>query len=523
MKNIFKETIFNKVKYSKFDLSHDRKFSCDMGELVPIMCTEVLPGDRFTVQTSQHVKFLSLLAPMMHRVDVFTHYFFVPNRLVWKGWEEFASPSDPSNVPAHPTIKNPDGFGGFDVGSLADYLSIPTGSSKAWEASALPIAGYHKIYNEYYRDQNLVPALDDECTDGDNGVLANLANRSLLKRAWDHDYFTACLPFAQKGDPVTLPLGDTAPINYKNSGTGSFSRDPVTGALLNAGANADIQNDLNTAIMEINNYSGGATDQPMDVDNSKALEADLSQATASNINDLRRAFRLQEWLEKNARGGTRYIENIFAHFGVKSSDKRLQRPEYLGGGKSPVNISEVMQTSATSTEPSPLGSYAGYAVNAGETNQFSKRFNEHGFIFGIMSVMPKTAYYQGLPKMYQRRDTLDYPFPTFAHIGEQEVLNSEVHVDHIAPNDTFGYIPRYSEMRYIPSSVHGYFRTSLDFWHMARNLPTNVGLNSDFINCDATKRIFAVEAEDENALLCHVYNDVSAVRPLPKYGVPKGV
>lgn len=517
MKNIFKETQFNRVKYSKFDLSHDRKFSTKMGSLTPIMVNEVLPGDKFNLTSEQMIRLAPMLAPVMHRVDVYTHFFFVPNRIVWKGWEDFISPDDPASVPVHPTIRNDE----YVQGSLADYMGIPTDVFQNFEISALPIAAYNKIYNDYYRDQNLVAPVIDTCQDGWNQDLQNAAANPPLKRAWEHDYFTACLPFAQKGDPVSLPLSGTADVNYNfnnidtwKDGTGQNLIDDVSsvnGAIIyGQGANAGVTG-----------FDSNADPARMSVDNSANLEVDLSTATSSTITDFRRALRLQEWLEKNARGGTRYIESIFSHFGVSSSDKRLQRPEYLGGGKSPVMISEVMQNSANANEPTPIGTMAGHGMNVGQTHQFSKRFEEHGYIIGIMSVIPKTAYSQGLPRQYMKTDTLDYAFPSFAHIGEQEVYNKEVVADHIDPEGTFGYIPRYSEYRYHPSTVHGDFRGNLDFWHMGRNLPQTVALNEDFITCDATKRIFAVTDPNEDELWCHVYNKVSAVRPLPKYGIPK--
>lgn len=515
MKNIFKEAQMPKVQFSKFDLSHDRKFSCDMGELVPIMVQEILPNDTFTVTSEQMIRLAPMLSPMMHRVDVFTHFFFVPNRLVWPNWEQFISPDDPSTAPEHPYIQLFD----YDAGMLADYIGLPTGATTGLGThyNPIPFAAYFKIFNEYYRDQNLVSEESDTLKDGDNSfeAIQGQINSKPLKRAWEHDYFTACLPFAQKGDPVSLPLSGTAEIDWVANGGEDFVRNPSTGATL------PTDELLHNVGGKLKSYID-PDDFAASIDNSANLEVNLSTATSSSINDFRRAVKLQEWLEKNARGGTRYIESIFAHFNRKSSDARLQRPEYLGGGRSPVMISEVLQTSATSSEPTELGTMAGHGLNVGNTHQFSKNFEEHGYVIGIMSVMPKTAYFQGLPRhLGNRFDVLDYPWPTFAHIGEQEVLNKEVHIDHANPDDTFGYIPRYSECRYVPSSVHGDMRTSLDFWHMARDLPTTVALNGDFIQCDPTKRMFAVQDPDTDSLWCHVYNKVSARRPLPKYGIPK--
>lgn len=513
MRNIFKEVMFNRVKYSKFDLSHDRKFSTNMGVLTPIMCMEVLPGDRFNVQGEQMIRLAPMLSPMMHRVDVYTHYFFVPNRIVWEGWEDFISPDDPANVPEFPLIHST-----IDTGSLGDHMGLP--NSLRDTHSALPFAAYAKIYNEYYRDQNLIDPITDFCEDGDNNLdLSTMAEGNPLRRAWEHDYFTACLPFAQKGDPVQMPLSGTADVNYNFTANDTWvgpNGNPIPAQLGGPGQNPASMNTSGVFSME-----SSVTSNYIQVsnDNSANLEVDLSSATATTIADFRRAIRLQEWLEKNARGGTRYIETIFSHFDVQSDDARLQRPEYLGGGKSPVMISEVLQNSANDAEPTPIGTMAGHGLNVGESNSFSKRFKEHGYIIGIMSVMPKTAYYHGVPRHFSRRDTLDFAWPSFAHIGEQEVLNKEIHWGHAEPDGTFGYIPRYSEYRYQPSSVHGDFRDSLDFWHMARDIGSDVALNKEFIECLPTTRVFAAEGAADT-LWCHVYNKVSAVRPLPKYGIP---
>jgi hypothetical protein len=248
-------------------------------------------------------------------------------------------------------------------------------------------------------------------------------------------------------------------------------------------------------------------------------ETDGLELQPTTINDLRRAFRLQEWLEKNARGGTRYIENILTHFGVKSSDKRLQRPEYITGVKSPVVISEIVNTTGQ-TEGLPQGNLAGHGVSVSSGRSGSYFCEEHGYIIGIMSVMPKTAYQQGIPKTFLKNDTLDYFWPSFAHIGEQPVTNNEIYAYTASAEDTFGYVPRYAEYKYMPSRVAGDFRTTLDYWHLGRKFATQPSLNSAFVNCDATKRIFAVDDPEGDSLYCHVLNKIKAVRPMPKFGTP---
>jgi hypothetical protein len=310
-------------------------------------------------------------------------------------------------------------------------------------------------------------------------------------------------------------LGHTAPIVYNPVGqtyvfNASDGVTPATGDITaNTGPSAG------SAIVNF--------------DNAENLHVDLTQATSSTINELRKAFKLQEWLEANARGGSRYIEHIYNIFGVKSSDARLQRPEYLGGGKSSISISEVLQTSGSANDdagytPTPLGEMGGHGINVGHSNDFRASFEEHGLIIGIMSVRPQSSYSQGIPKHFIKFDKFDYFYPQFANIGEQEVQNKEIYVaDGMAPalqDATFGYVPRYTEYRFAPSTIHGDFRSTLEYWHMGRkfaNLPT---LNEEFIQIEDINRIFAYENTDQNHLYCHIYFKVNALRPLPLFNVP---
>ena len=370
----------------------------------------------------------------------------------------------------------------------------------------MPMAAYQAIWNEYYRDQNLQTEVDYKLIDGDNTDSYRWI--TIRNRCWEHDYFTAALPFAQKGQAVDIPLGEgTVEWNPTNPGAGNPRIRGVVSGLDNTG-------DLAAAAGQLQNTGGGV--QPaLGYDPNGTLTTTIEPTT---INDLRRAFKLQEWLERNARGGTRYIENILSHFGVKSSDKRLQRPEYITGAKSPVVISEVLNT--TGTETLPQGNMAGHAYSVNAGNYGSYYCEEHGYIIGVMSIMPKTAYQQGIPKHFLKyEDFTQYYWPTFAHLGEQEVLNKELYVDHSTPNGTFGYVPRYSEYKYQPSRVAGDFRTTLDFWHLGRIFATQPSLNAAFVECNPGKRIFAVEGATDS-LYCHVMNKVKAVRPMPKFGTP---
>lgn len=478
-----------------FDLSHDLKFTTKMGQLTPILIQECIPGDVFKGRSENLIRFAPLVAPVMHSIAVYTHYFFVPNRLVWDNWEKFITANNgKNNVPAVPGMEVQ-----VEKNDLSDYLGLPIGLVPG--ISPIPHAAYQLIYNEYYRDQNLQAEVPCSLSDGVNNSPVEL--NVLRTRAWQHDYFTSALPFAQKGEAVQIPLAGLNDVRvYRQDdtpGTTSWDSDPSGST---------------TLVADRNEQPGTQVGQ---------LWADTSSmaADAATINDLRRAFRLQEWLEKMARGGSRYIEQIYVHFGVKSSDARLQRPEFLGGARAPVIISEVLQTSESAE--TPQATMAGHALSAGSGRKFNYRCEEHGYIIGIQSIMPTTAYQQGIPRHFSRASHLDYAWPSFAHIGEQEIFNQEIFYDEAdgdVNNQVFGYIPRYSEYRYTPSRVAGEFRDTLAFWHLGRIFENRPHLNADFIKCNPRTDIFAVNADDNQNLWCHTFHDVKAFRLLPKYGTP---
>ena len=379
--SIFSKVAMPRPQTNTFDLSHDRKFSGKIGELMPISVMEVVPGDKFNIKATNLTRFAPLITPIMHQASVYCHFFFVPNRILWPNWENFISGGEDGLAdPTFPTVDLtiPTQYG---IQTLADYLGLPTGN-QITDVSALPFAAYQKIYQDYYRDENLITKTDVTLSDGTQSGADTIELSSMKKRAWQHDYFTSALPWTQRGPEATIPLGGTAPITYVN--------DPNHAAIFkdNSNGNTISNQTYDGAAALKSNYQGFiSADLPsttlLDIDNSHNLSADLSSATASSINDLRRAFRLQEWLERNARGGARYIEIITAHFGVRSSDARLQRPEFLGGSSTPITISEVLQTSANASEPTPQGNMAGHGVSVGSSNYVSYRAEEHGYIIGI--------------------------------------------------------------------------------------------------------------------------------------------
>lgn len=507
-----------RIKRSKFDLSHQKKMSLNMGKLYPMFVQEVLPGDRIRNNAEVMIRFAPMLAPVMHQVKCYVHYFHVPWRLVWDNWETFITGGrlgDATPVMPYFTYDTTrlQVDGNFTIGSLSDYLGLPTFPVTATPTTdgetvmSLYHRAYLMIYNEWYRDQNVEAEITVPKTDGDDN--ANLPElRQIRTRAWRKEYFTSALPFAQRGEPVQVPLEGSGGVVYRDNTivTETGGGLPPADTNLTTGGLADPE------LLEVNNV--GAV-----IDNIEEVTLDSANFT---INMLRYSLRLQEWLENNARGGARYAEQMKSHFNVVSSDARLQRPEYLGGGIYPVRFSEVLSTAEGETDP--LATMGGHGISFGTDNGFSYVAEEHGCIIGIMSLIPDSEYMQGIPRMFSRMDKLDFAYPEFANLGEQEIKNKELYFDPYGvagtKNGTFGYQSRFAEYKYVPSTVHGEMRDSLDYWHLARKFTAQPSLNADFIHCNPSDRIFAVTGEDVEHLYCQMVNRCSVIRALPYFGVP---
>lgn len=556
--NLFNSIPLLKPKRNAFNLSHSVKLTMEMGQLVPFYVQDVLPSDRLRVSATNLIKFAPLIAPILSEVDVYLHFFFVPTRLIWDSWEDFITGSHKGkklpedSMPQMPRwifIRNfvnqaiTNHLEGepspLQHGSLADYLGFQTfkkGTSfdhvnTHYYVDQLPFRAYRKIYNDWYRDENLQDDRDEDWFSESGDISVNNSNfqevsyqMRLENRAWRKDYFTSALPFAQKGDDVLIPGGisvnpDSQLFLHGTGGLSLSSGSVPTNQYLDVTARF---NDPKSGELYVDSGNGkiSASYQSLSLlSGSQFNEFANSGASEGTIRELRRAIAAQRFLERRAVGGTRYIEQIRAFFGVKSSDARLQRSQFLGGCKNPVVISQVLQTSET-TQSSPLGQPAGNAVSAGGKYIFDHTFEEYGYVIGLISVVPKADYIQGIPKMYLRRDVYDFYFPQFAKIGEQPIENQELYFDPTSVNNdkTFGYTPRYAEYRFRNNRVCGDFRDSLKFWTLARDFDRIQNLNSQFITCDPSTRIFAYENSDFHHLWCEIGLNVKSLRPLPKYG-----
>ena len=516
MKHQFSEVPQANIPRSSFNRSHGLKTTFNAGYLIPFFWDEALPGDTMNLGWTGFARLATPVRPFMDNLFLSTFFFAVPVRLLWSNWQklhgEQENPGDSTDYLV-PQLVSPEG--GYTSGTLADYFGIPTAVGNL-SHSALWHRAYNLIYNEWFRHQDLQNSVKVNTGDGPD----DQADYTLLRRGKRHDYFTSCLPWPQKGEPVAIPTGDKAYLKGIGIDAGktpqgtnrTVNEGPPTGSRTYA---KSYDSNTDSIIFEA------------DPDNNEWLSAyaDLAGATATSINQLRQAFQIQKLLERDARGGTRYTEIIRSHFGVTSPDARLQRPEYLGGGRSPILVHQIPQTSSTD-QTSPQGNLAAYATMAaqGGGHGFVKSFTEHCVLIGLLSVQADLAYQQGLNRMWSRRGRYDFYYPALSHIGEQAVLNKEIFADGTAADDaTFGYQERFAEYRYKPSQITGKFRSkdpqTLHNWHLAQNFASRPVLNSSFIeDKPPIERVIAVNTEP-HFLLDSYFNYICA-RPMPVYGVP---
>ena len=528
------------IARSTFRRDHSVKLSFNVGDVIPFYVDEVLPGDTFQVKTSMVARLQTLLTPMMDNLYLDTYFYFVPNRIVWQHWRELMGENTQSAwIPtveySVPQVSAPPG--GWSIGSIADYMGIPTGVPRLF-VNALPFRAYALIMNEWFRDENLSDPLnipvDDATLGGSNGTnyITDVVKGGMpFKAAKFHDYFTSALPAPQKGPDVTIPVsgGSNYPVQTLSKEIPGSPTAPLR---------VKTFDEMPYNVIGINKSTAPQPGSVWASQNTPSGNADFfvptnlwaindGSVSAATINQLRMAFQVQKLYEKDARGGTRYIEILKSHFGVTSPDARLQRPEYLGGNRIPVNINQVVQNSATQPDGTPLGDTAAFSVTTDVHGDFIKSFVEHGFVIGVMVARYDHTYQQGLERFWSRKDRLDYYFPVFANIGEQPILNKEIYAQGTAQDDeVFGYQEAWADYRYKPSRVAGEMRskapTSLDVWHLADEYTQLPKLSDAWIREDKTNvdRVLAVTSSVSNQMFADLYVQCKATRPMPMYSIP---
>lgn len=497
------------MKRNKFSLSNYKLLTCNMGQLIPVNWTEVIPGDVFQQKTQALIRCAPLLAPVMHPVKVRIHHFFVPYRLIWDssggantGFEDFITGGpDGTSTPTFPRIFPTS----VSEGDLLDYLGIPPATYSGGTAiSALPVRAYNLIFNEFYRDQDLVTARTIDKTSGADTT----STTSLASVAWEKDLFTTCRPWESKGDSITIPLAADAYV--KGIGTADQT--------FNTSAQTVYESDGTTPEYTWSQEVGAAandffvqgTAQSSGIPN---ITADLTTATGISIGDLLLSFGLQNFQEARAKYGSRYVEYL-RYLGVRPQDGRLNEPEYLGGGKQVIQFSEVLSTDGANT-----GKMYGHGITALQTNKYRRFFAEHGMVMTLMSVVPKAIYASGIARKFLKSTKEEFFNKELQFIGDQVVTNREIYSEDSGPGSTFGYQPRYEEYRAEPSGIAGEFRTTNDYWHFARIFTSDPALNSTFVSCSPSTEPFAAPSTDQ--LYCMVNNSIQARRPISREGKSK--
>lgn len=546
------------ISRSIISRDHSVKFSFNVGDVVPFMCDDILPGDTVTIDTSKVVRLQPLVAPIMDEVFLDTYYFFVPYRLLWNHWINFmgentASAWEPEVEYSVPQVEVP--TGGYDAGTIADYMGVPIKVGAGQKISAMPFRAYALICDQWFRSENLMTPVnvnkDDSDIVGSNGsdqVTDIVKGGKPFVACKTFDYFTASLPEPQKGPDVTLPLGSIAPLtgqapvvtsadNHLNVGDSGVAamrmafvddsanvvNGPSGNTLLYTTATGSVRNANGNLSGSIGNVAPKNLYASLD-----GLNADLSMATASTVNELRQAFAIQKYYERLARGGSRYIEMIKAFYGVTSPDARLQRAEYLGGNRIYLDVEQVAQQSSTKDQPTPAGSVFGLSVTGDTNSDFTKSFTEHGLLIGVCVARYHHTYQQGLERMWFRKKLFDFYNPTFANLGEVPILKKEIYfTDNAEQNDSvFGYQEAWADYRYKPNRVAGEMRsayaTPLDSWHLADNYSTVPSLSADWLREDKTMldRALAVTSQVSNQLIADFYIKADYARPMPVYSIP---
>lgn len=474
------------MKSALHNLTHSVKLSCNMAEMIPIALIEALPGDVIDHSAACLIRTQPLIAPVMHEIDAKIHHWFVPTRDIWDDFPEFITGGPDGLDDTVPPYIDMPAMGGAPISSLADYLGVPTGVNSL-RVSALPFRAYARIFNEYYRDQDLQAPLVISTGNGADTTTST----ALQYGCWEKDYFTSARAFPQKGPAVSIPLTGNAPVMSPGI---SPANHQVT--------------ELNSGSDQVKLYSGA---------DSTAFFTDLSDVQAVDIEDLRLAAALQRYQENLSRYGSRYVERVMAAFGIRPRSLELDLPQYIGGGQQKISISEVLATAET--EDVSVGEMYGHGITAMKSNRYRYPVPEHGYILSLLIIRPRTNYIQGLNKLWSRDTKEDYYQPELAYLGQQPILNKELYAAHASPNATFGYQDAYDSYRYIESRVSGEFRDTLDFWHMARKFASEPALNSDFVKCNPTDRIYAVPAADQ--LYVMGKNRINAKRRVIKYAKPQ--
>lgn len=548
---------------STFDRPFSHKTTFNVGDIIPFYVDEVLPGDTHKIRTSKVVRMQTLLTPVMDNIYLDTYYFFVPDRIVWNHWKQFMGENTesawiPTTEYEVPQITAPEG--GWSEGTIADYMGVPT-KVAGLSVNALPFRAYALIMNEWFRDENLCDplniSLDDATVQGVNTgtFVTDVAKGGLpYKAAKYHDYFTSALPAPQKGPDVTIPVSSGANFPVFGSGTPLFLTDgstyggltslvPPGGAFETPAVLSVAGSSVVGTSLDVNKLSfGSSTDQGKmvgvmtkgqmesnfpSVKDSGLVAVNDGSVSVATINQLRMAFQIQKLYERDARGGTRYIEILKSHFGVTSPDARLQRPEYLGGNRIPITINQVVQNSGSMNGETPQGTTTAYSLTTDVHQEFTKSFVEHGFIIGVMVARYDHTYQQGLERFWSRRDRFDFYWPVFANIGEQAILNKEIYATgQDTDSEVFGYQEAWADYRYKPSRVSGEMRsnakTPLDSWHLADDYDALPTLSDSWIREEPNNvnRVLAVTSEVSNQLFCDLYIQNRTTRPMPVYSIP---